>query len=132
MQKILVIPSWYPPDGGQFFQDHAEALAKAGFEVDVLVNRLVGLTKLKISERSTLQPFQVREVNGTRVIRSFFVKWPKNELLNIRKWSDSTVKLFQKYQRTFGKPDLILAHSSIWAGYAASKISATIPPTLPV
>jgi glycosyltransferase involved in cell wall biosynthesis len=124
LQKILIIPSWYPPDGGQFFQDHAEALAEAGFKVDVLVNRLVGLTKLKISERSTFQPFQVREVNGTRVVRSFYVKWPKNELLNIRKWSDSTVKLFQKYQRTFGKPDLMLAHSSIWAGYTASQISA--------
>jgi len=124
LQKILVIPSWYPPDGGQFFQDHSEALAKAGFEVDVLVNRLVGLTKLKISERSTLKPFQVREVNGTRVVRSFCVKWPKNELLNIRKWSGSTVKLYQKYQRILGKPDLMLAHSSIWAGYAASRISA--------
>ncbi len=124
MQKILVIPSWYPPDGGQFFQDHAEALAGTGFEVDVLVNRTIGLTKLKISERSTLHRFQVNEVNGTRVVRSCYLKWPKNELLNIRKWTDSTVRLFRKYERVFGKPDIILAHSSIWAGYAASQISA--------
>ncbi len=124
MQKILVIPSWYPPDGGQFFQDHAEALAEAGFEVDVLVNRTIGLTQLKISERSTLQRFQVSKLNGTRVVRSRCIKWPKSELLNIQRWSNSTVKLFRKYEKTFGKPDLILAHSSIWAGYAASHISA--------
>ena len=98
-------------------------MAEAGFEVDVLVNRTIGLTKMKISERSTLKRFQVSNVNGTRVIRSSYVKWPKNELLNVRKWSDSTLKLFRKYQQTFGKPDLILAHSAIWAGYAASRIS---------
>ena len=126
MQKTLVIPSWYPPDGGQFFQDHAEALAEAGFQVDVLVNRTIGLTQLKISERSTLHRFQVSKLNGTQVVRSCYIKWPKNELLNIQRWSNSTVKLFRRYERTFGKPDLILAHSSIWAGYAASHISATV------
>lgn len=124
MQKILVIPSWYPPDGGQFFQDHAEAMAGAGFQVDVLVNRTIGLTKMKISERSTRKRFQVNKLNGTRVVRSCYLKWPKNELLNIRRWSVSTLKLYRKYQFNFGKPDLILAHSAIWAGYAASKISA--------
>ena len=124
MQKILVIPSWYPPDGGQFFQDHAEALAGAGFEVDVLVNRFIGLTKLKFSELSSLKRFQVSDLNGTRVVRSFYPKWPKNELLNIGKWSDSTFKLFQEYRAAFGKPDIILAHSSIWGGYAASQIAA--------
>ncbi len=124
MQKILVIPSWYPPDGGQFFQDHAEALAKAGFQVDILVNRIIGLTKLKFPELSSLKRFHVSDLNGTRVVRSFYLKWPKHEILNIRKWSDSTVKLFLEYQRALGKPDIILAHSSIWAGYAASKIAA--------
>lgn len=124
LQKVLVIPSWYPPDGGQFFQDHAEAMTEAGFKVDVLVNRMVGLTKLRYSERFSLRRFQVSDVNGTRVVRSCYIKWPKIELQNIRKWSDSTLKLFRRYVQMFGKPDLILAHSSIWAGYAASKISS--------
>lgn len=123
MEKILIIPSWYPPDGGQFFQDHAEALAEAGFHVDILVNRIVGFTKLRFSERFTLKRFHISNVNGTKVIRSFYLKWPKSELLNIRSWANSTVKLFQKYQAAFGKPDIILAHSAIWAGYAASQIS---------
>jgi glycosyltransferase involved in cell wall biosynthesis len=82
---------------------------------------MVGITKLRFSELPTL-PYQISEVNGTKVLRSFYLKWPKNELLNLRKWTDSTVRLFQKYLATFGQPDIILAHSSIWAGYAASKI----------
>jgi glycosyltransferase involved in cell wall biosynthesis len=122
--KVLVIPSWYPPDGGQFFQDHAGALAEAGFRVDVLVNRIIGLSKLRFSELSSLRRFQVSEVNGTRLVRSFYLKWPKNELLNIRKWAGSTHRLFRQYERTFGSPDVILAHSSIWAGYAASLVAA--------
>jgi glycosyltransferase involved in cell wall biosynthesis len=124
LQKVLVIPSWYPPDGGQFFQDHSEALAGAGFQVDVLVNRFIGITRLKVSEISTLKRFQVGDLHGTRVIRSFYLKWPKLELLNIRRWADQTEKLFRRYQRSFGTPDIILAHSAIWAGYAASKIAA--------
>ena len=124
MQKILVIPSWYPPDGGQFFQDHAEALAEAGFQVDVLVNRFIGITRLKFSELSTLKRFNVREVNGTRVIRSFYLKWPRLELLNIGKWANSTEKMYRRYRDRFGSPDIILAHSSLWAGYAASRIAA--------
>lgn len=99
-------------------------MAEAGFRVDVLVNRIIGLTKIRFSERSSLRRFKVSEKNGTRVIRSCYMKWPKNELLNIRKWSDSTLKLYRKYERVFGKPDLILAHSSIWAGYVASRISS--------
>ena len=122
--RILIIPSWYPPDGGQFFQDHAEAMAEAGYHVDVLVNRQIGMTKLRFSERSTLRRFQISTVNGTRVIRSCYIKWPKNEMMNVRKWSDATQRLYRKYQHNFGKPDLILAHSSIWAGYAAYKISS--------
>jgi glycosyltransferase involved in cell wall biosynthesis len=45
-------------------------------------------------------------------------------MLNILRWAGSTEKLFRKYQHAFGKPDIILAHSSIWGGYAASKIAA--------
>jgi glycosyltransferase involved in cell wall biosynthesis len=124
LRKVLVIPSWYPPDGGQFFQDHAEALAGAGFQVDVLVNRIIGLTKLKFSELSTMKRFHASDVNGTRVIRSFYLKWPRLELLNILRWADKTEKLFRKYQKAYSAPDIILAHSSIWAGYAASIISS--------
>jgi len=34
--KILVLPSWYPPRGGEFFREHSLALAALGHEVTVL------------------------------------------------------------------------------------------------
>ncbi len=120
--KVLILPSWYPPDGGQFFQDHAQGLAEAGFEVDVLVNRLVGLTQLKLSERRLYKRFRITDHKGTRIIRSYYIKPPRSEMFAARRWSRSTLKLYRKYQARFGKPDIILAHSAMWAGYAASLI----------
>ncbi len=121
--KVLILPSWYPPDGGQFFQDHAEGLAEAGFEVDVLVNRLVGITQLKFTERKLYKRFRITHYKNTRIIRSFYLKPPKSEMLAVRRWSKSTLRLYKKYQSRFGKPDIILAHSAMWAGYAAYLIA---------
>jgi glycosyltransferase involved in cell wall biosynthesis len=120
--RVLILPSWYPPDGGQFFQDHAEGLAEAGFKVDVLVNRLMGITQLKISERRLYKRFRVTDYRGTRIIRSFYLKPPRSEMFAVNRWSISTLKLFKEYQSAFGTPDVILAHSAMWAGYAASLI----------
>lgn len=120
--RVLILPSWYPPDGGQFFQDHAEGLAEAGFKVDVLVNRLLGITQVKFSERRLYKRFRITDYKGTRIIRSFYLKPPRSEIYAVRRWSKSTLKLYAKYQSRFGEPDIILAHSAMWAGYAASLI----------
>ena len=47
--RILVIPSWYPPNGGYFFKEHARALANLGIEVDVLAGVHRSLRSLAIS-----------------------------------------------------------------------------------
>ena len=120
--RVLILPSWYPPDGGQLFQDHAEGLAEAGFEVDLLVNRLMGLTQLKFSERRLYKRFRVTHYRGTRIIRSYYVKPPRSEIFAVGRWAKSTLDLFETYQSRYGKPDIILAHSAMWAGYAASLI----------
>ena len=44
------------------------------------------------------------------------------EEYNIERWLRSTLRLYRKYVARFGKPDLLLAHSSIWAGVAAARI----------
>ena len=36
--------------------------------------------------------------------------------------SRRTLRLYERYEKQFGKPDLILAHSVTWAGYAASSL----------
>jgi glycosyltransferase involved in cell wall biosynthesis len=120
--RILVIPSWYPPDGGYFFKEHSEALAEAGCSVDVLYNRIIGLRKLGKDGLKELQFFRERNENGLCVIRSSFFKIPGNEKINARRWISSTRRLFARYLSRSGAPDLILAHSAIWAGSAAGII----------
>lgn len=120
--KILVIPSWYPPDGGYFFKEHSEALNRAGYKVDVLVNRLIGIRRIGLVKKGQCHRFYVGTEEGLTVIRSIYWKIPGNEKLNIKLWVRSAVKLFQRYVKRFGKPDLILAHSAMWAGVAAAKI----------
>ena len=117
--RILIIPSWYPPDGGYFFREHSEAIRQLGWEVDVLVNRVVGFRKLLQAGLKALHGYRVCNEAALRVVRSVFLKIPGNEKLNIRRWSRQTRELYRKYQEEFGRPDLILAHSVTWAGYAA-------------
>jgi glycosyltransferase involved in cell wall biosynthesis len=120
--KVLVIPSWYPPDGGYFFKEHSEALALTGCTVNVLVNRIIGIRKIGQVGKGKWHRFNVNTEDGLKVIRSIYWKIPGNENLNIRLWVRSTVRLFRRYVRNFGLPDLIQAHSAMWAGLAAAKI----------
>jgi len=120
--RILIIPSWYPPDGGYFFKEHSEAIQQMGWQTDVLVHRVVGIRKLMQVGRSALGGYRVGEENGLRVIRSVYLKVPGQEELNIRRWATGTRRRYKRYEKEFGKPDLILCHSVTWAGYAACLI----------
>ncbi len=91
--------------------------------MDVLYNRIIGLRKLRNVPFGELGPFRVKSENGIRVIRSWSFKFPGNEPLLAKRWISSTVRLYKKYQKQFGKPDLILAHSGIWGGCAAEQIN---------
>ena len=121
-RRILVLPSWYPPDGGYFLKEHSEAIQRAGWQVDVLVCRVVGARKLIQAGLSAIRPFSVTMENGLRVARSVYLKIPGSEQLNIVWWGRRVKKLYARYQNREGKPDLILVHSVTWAGYAAALI----------
>ena len=122
-KRILIIPSWYPPDGGYFFKEHSEALLKMGWRTDVLVNRLVGIRKLIQAGWSALRRYRIGEEDGLRVIRSSYLKVPGNEKYNILGWARQTARIYLRYEKQFGRPDLILAHSLTWAGYACYLIN---------
>ena len=123
-KHILVIPSWYPPDGGYFFREHSEAIEKMGWKTDLLVTRLVGIRKLFRHGPSILHSYSVREEGRLRVARSVYLKWPGSERRNIRGWARRTARMYNRYENKYGKPDLVLAHSVTWAGYAAYLIGS--------
>jgi glycosyltransferase involved in cell wall biosynthesis len=120
--RILILPSWYPPDGGYFFKEHSEAIAGMGWQTDVLVNRVIGVRKLLQTGIGSLRGYRVSRENQLRVIRAVYLKIPGNELANILRWSKKTSRLYARYARSFGHPDLILCHSVTWAGVAAALI----------
>jgi glycosyltransferase involved in cell wall biosynthesis len=118
-KRILILPSWYPPDGGYFFKEHSEAIRKMGWQTDVLVNRLVGVRKMVQVGLSALRKYRVNDENGLQVVRSFYLKVPGNEKYNILGWARQTARIYHRYEKQFGRPAFILAHSVTWAGYAA-------------
>lgn len=120
--RILILPSWYPPDGGYFFKEHSEAIFKKGWRVDVLVIRVVGFRKLMTAGLSVLGKGGEHLENGLRVFRSVYLKLPGSEKTNIRRWGRSARKRYTGYAAKYGHPDLILVHSATWAGYAAHLI----------
>ncbi len=120
--KILILPSWYLPDGGGFFKDHAEALHYGNFRVDVLVNRVLGLTSHTLDQIFRSRGTTVHIEGPLKVIRSGYLRWPKMEKRSVNGWVNKYLQLFGDYVNRFGEPDIIIAHSAIWAGYVASRI----------
>lgn len=123
--RILQLPSWYLPEGGQFCLHQTKALQTEGHEVHILANVTLGWKKYKLK---ALNPFAYRyspffcEENGVRMLRNFYRPWPKSELRNIERWAKKTLSLYEKYRAKYGDPDVIHVHSSMWGGYAAALI----------
>jgi glycosyltransferase involved in cell wall biosynthesis len=124
--KILIAPSWYPtedePIKGIFFREQAAALHKAGHEVIVVVFDKVWSFKTlftHLSDRrltvSHADGFPVYRLHGMNYIphRSSFRKYLY--VLRFR-------KLYRLICRKHWTPDVIHAHGSLWAGFAAAKL----------
>ena len=123
--RVLLLPGWYLPEGGQFVRHQALALREQGVDVHILANVTLGWHKYKWKEFDfaayPLFPFFTEE-DGIPVLRSFTRPIPRATVLNIRLWARRTLRMYDMYVRRFGQPDLIHAHSATWAAYAAALI----------
>lgn len=127
-KKILVLPSWYPPRGGEFFKEHSQALAAEGLDVTVVASIETSLRKHglrawlwgkgipKVSHNKDINPGAFNEY------RSIFRTLPLLYRSNIERWIRHAEQMTARWIRYNGKPDLIQAHSSIWAGVVAARI----------
>lgn len=120
---ILEIPSFFTPYGGEFCLDQARALKALGHEVRILSNVQLGAT---IGLRDYLcLPYSRYEHgrDGITICQSFqrgvplVIKW------NVRRWVQIVCSMFDDYVDKYGVPDILHAHCSKWAGFAAMKIS---------
>ena len=121
---ILHIPSWYLPEGGQFCRDQVQALNENEVKTNILANvtlsiRKYGLKKIISFPKRTFMSHE----DNINVYRHYHISIPFFKKLDGILWCYETLRIFQKYFKAFGKPDLIHVHSVLWGGYAAYLIS---------
>jgi glycosyltransferase involved in cell wall biosynthesis len=120
---ILEIPSFFTPYGGEFCLDQARALKTLGHEVRILSNVQLGAT---IGLKGYLcLPYRRYEHqrDGITVCQSFQRGVPMVIRWNVRRWVRIVCSMFEDYVNKYGVPDVLHAHCSKWAGYAAMQIS---------
>jgi L-malate glycosyltransferase len=113
--KILILPSWSIP----LCQEQALGLKETGAEVAILSNVELPWTKYGFKTLFFRWGFFASTEGGILYYKHYSRRVPRCEKLNFRRWVDSTLRQFDFYVRSYGRPDIIHAHSSIWAGYAA-------------
>ena len=120
---ILEIPSFFTPYGGEFCLDQAKAMKAQGHEVRILSNVQLGVT-IGLKGYFSL-PFRRYEhqVDGITVCQSFQRGVPMTVRWNVRRWVYIVCDMFDGYVARYGRPDILHAHCSKWAGYAAMLIS---------
>lgn len=120
--KILVIPSWYPPNGGRFFKLQSESLAKLGHSIDVLILEERSLTQKRNFKIESNKSLLINE------IKHKYYRIPKMNTLNIALFIRKYKKILLKYLE-INKPDVIHIHSSVWAGVVLAELANkyTIP-----
>lgn len=123
---VLIIPSWYPKDrddiSGSFFREQAIALKKHGHQVGVVYPQLRSIRDWRslFTGRTGLQT-ETDELIHT--FRWHGMAWSLREpFSSLDLWVNTGLKLYERYIKQYGKPDVIHAHSLLNAGVLASKI----------
>jgi len=123
--KVLVIPSWYP-DGedklmGIYHKEYASSLAKNGVDVDMLC---VFRERLKYPIKYLLKKKNVvYQEDGYKVYLKRMLDLEKINLkFQMILYCRNLERLFKKYIRKNGKPDILHAQVTYPAGYATCKL----------
>jgi teichuronic acid biosynthesis glycosyltransferase TuaC len=123
---ILIIPSWYPykenPLMGIFFREQALALSEAGHQVGVISPIQKSMRGLKgYSDLICGGSYWVND-GGVMTLRKESWAIPKFHQLRMSPWLSTGMRLMDEYIATQGRPDIIHAHSMLYAGGLAAKI----------
>lgn len=124
---VLMIVSWYgspsAPTTGVFFRDQAEALHRAGSTVGIAYPECRRLRTL--SARAVLEShWQIVEEHLSGVTTLRIAGWnPGVARLRSGVFLAGADRLVDTYVRRFGRPDVLHAQATLWAGVAASHIS---------
>lgn len=126
---ILVLPTWYPnsrrPDYAVFFRVQTKALQRAGATVGVIFPELREITDFGGLKSASRNHFQIEHESpdGYPVLRWHGWRIPKLHDISARIFLNAAQRLYQAYIAKYGRPDIILAHTAINAGWAAKEIA---------
>lgn len=123
---VLIIPSWYPAYpgdfGGSFFREQAHALAKSGCKVGVIYPQLRSLKDWRSALNGRFG-VSFEEDEGVPTYRGHGMNWfPRMTKLSSFLWEIYGLWLYKCYEKKYGRPDIIHAHSIFYAGHLARKI----------
>lgn len=123
---VLVLPSWYPttnfPLNGTFFREQARVMQRNGVEVGVAYASFRSLRQITFSAPAE-NHFQttVAEEAGLFTVR--YHGWnPGISRIRGKLARRQFLRLVQLYIKHRGTPDIVHAHSTLWAGVAAREI----------
>jgi len=120
---ICLLPSWYPDDvkgvRGVFFRDQALALRVFGHKVGVVA---VGMRSLKTLGRRLRKESRGDDEGIPTYRAEVWAALPRVPYGNYWLWRRVARRLFARYVREQGRPDVIHAHASIYAGAAAAEL----------
>lgn len=124
---VLVIPSWYAsaynPTNGGFFRDQCLALQRAGHRVGMIYPEFRRLRSLSLGAfRDNHFQTELREDDGFPVLR--FQGWALVGRPNLVLQRRMALRLYDRYVRTFGAPDVVHAHGAQTGGSEAAFIQA--------
>jgi len=123
---ILVIPTWYPSGEdklmGEYHREFTESLNKRN---DAYANMIyVQRERLKKPlEYIKMPKWETIQENNYVTMKLHMLNInPINEIWQLNWYTKKMEKLFKKYVKKYGKPDVLHAQVTLPAGYAAAKI----------
>lgn len=123
---VLIIPSWYPNDdnpvSGVFFREQALAVSEFGIKTGIVSPQLRSLRVFLKSKRRRVG-FDIYDDFQLKTYKFYDWNWSCCfSRLRQRHWLRIGEKLFKKYIRKEGIPDLIHAHCSLLGGVLACRL----------
>jgi glycosyltransferase involved in cell wall biosynthesis len=120
--RVLVIPSWFPPNGGEFFVHQTKWLMDESISVHVITVEEINPRNIRWDTIRRQFSISSAEESGVPTIRFVQHQFPKLFRVNAKIWIRLMLWLTEKYIRKYGKPDLIQVHSCMWGGVVADRI----------
>jgi glycosyltransferase involved in cell wall biosynthesis len=125
---VLLVPSWYAtPDNpvrGSFFREQAHALARAGHRVGVIAPEVRSIRELPAGLADTIRGVRFEDDDGVSTYRVGGAQFmPGLAPLNDLAWVAAGRRLYARYVREQGTPDIIHAHAMFMGGIVGASLA---------